>query len=115
MALRLTPAFSISDPRREGSGFLPLQPDMRKHRPITLNWLPGGGCRSQGPKSTTEVDLALSLLYVSKVLFYPVLDYLVFHGDSDTKIQWDSSPGIGKWYMVICFLGIDNLHSTLLY
>lgn len=114
MALKLTPAFSIPYSGREGSGFLPLQPDMRKHRPITMNWLSGGVCKSQGPNSTTEIDLALSLLYVSKMLFHLVLDCLVFLQGSDAKIQWASSPGTGKWYMVFCFLGIDNLHSTLL-
>ncbi|TEA23191.1 hypothetical protein DBR06_SOUSAS26610015, partial [Sousa chinensis] len=30
-----------------------------------------------GPTTTTEADIALSLCYVSKVLFHPVLDCVV--------------------------------------
>ena len=50
--------------------------------------------------STTEADLPLSLLYVGKVLFRPVLDYCVFLGDSNTKMQRASSPGLvsGAWH-----------------
>lgn len=37
-----------------------------------------------GPAPTIDANLALSLLYVSEVLF----QHCVFIGDSDTKIQW---------------------------
>lgn len=36
-----------------------------------------------GPTPATEADLALSLLYASKALSLPVLDSVVFLGDSD--------------------------------
>lgn len=55
-----------------------------------------GVCRSNcfalatshgGTTSTIGADLALGLLRVSKALFHPAPDYVVFLGDSDTKMQ----------------------------
>lgn len=51
-------------------------------------------CWSQGrslyhvePMPTVVADLALSLLHLSKTLFHPVLDYVVFFEDSATKMR----------------------------
>lgn len=47
------------------------------------------GVSHKGPLPTTEADFALSLLYVSQVLFHPVLDHLVFSlAIPITKMQW---------------------------
>lgn len=54
---------------------------------------PGGSAGTGEPAGTgglmpiTEADFAPSLLYVNEVLFHPVLDYIVFLGDSYTKMQ----------------------------
>lgn len=48
---------------------------------------PGGSAGTAGLMPITEADFAPSLLYVNKVLFHPVLDYIVFLGDSYTKMQ----------------------------
>lgn len=45
-------------------------------------WPSGHG----GLTQATETNLALALLYVSKALFHLVFDYVVFFGDSNTKV-----------------------------
>lgn len=47
-------------------------------RKAALSWLLGGTVGHGGLTHTTEADLALSLLYVSKALFHPVLHCVVF-------------------------------------
>lgn len=47
----------------------------------------GGPAGTGGLMPITEADFAPSLLYVNEVLFHPVLDYIVFLGDSYTKMQ----------------------------
>lgn len=47
----------------------------------------GGPAGTRGLMPTMEVDLALSPLYVNKVLFHPVFNYVVFLGDSYIKMQ----------------------------
>lgn len=56
----------------EKPNFFTLNPQMRLH------WLQERLTNPGGPPHTIEADLALSLLYVSKGLFYPVLDCAVF-------------------------------------
>ena len=82
----MPPAISYS--MGEGEGSFYLAPEG-----VPVGQLPSicfqeGPTGLQGPTPTIEVDLALSLLYVSKALFHPVLDYVVFLGNSDTKMQW---------------------------
>lgn len=52
---------------------------------------------NERPVHTIEADLALSLLYVNKVLFQLVLECIVFLGNSDTKMQWTGVFKILLW------------------
>lgn len=43
------------------------------------------------------IDLALSFLYVGKMLFLAVLDCCVFLGDFNTKMQWAEVFEVLPW------------------
>lgn len=66
----------------------------------------GSALASRGPTGlgrlmpSTGADLALSLFYVNTLPFHPMLDRVVFLGDSDTETQWAEVSGLlnpGGW------------------
>lgn len=70
---------------------------------MQAKWLQWGGTgvSHKGPLNTTEADFAISLLYVSQILFHLVLDHVVFSLAIPIP-RWNGqkclepSPGIGN-------------------
>lgn len=67
-------------------------------------WLPEEPYWPCGTNTQIGADLVMFPLYVSKALFHPVFDHIVFPGDSDTNWQkcLEFSTGIGNWCMKFC-------------
>lgn len=90
-------------------------------RPIVLHQLLGLSTGHGGPMSTIGANLALSLLYVSKVLFCPVLGCVVVSLVTPTlrcngQVCVESPPLIDNlctvlcWHSVIWFCQLTVLH-----
>lgn len=64
---------------------------------MALYWLPEEPYWPCGTNTQIGADLVMFPLYVSKALFHPVFDHIVFPGDSDTKMQLAKVFGVLHW------------------
>ena len=89
---------------------------MDSHKPIALCLLLRGTHWSWETMSTTEFDLLLSFLYMSKAVFHPVFGCAIFLDNPDIKMQLAE-----VFKLLLLKIGnrgylLDNMiHSTTLY
>ena len=70
------------------------------------------------PVPTIKANLTLSLLYVRKVLFHPLLDCVTFsvrlhYQDAVGRSVWSLPPRTGNWCTALCSLGIGNWFTVI--
>lgn len=72
----------------QGTGFLPLWHQKGVHRWTALHPATRRDSLARGNWQLPLKLILLCLLSVSKLLFHPVLDWIVFLANADKKMQW---------------------------